>query len=348
MDIRALVCILSWFALGLTIGMAEDCMLSVEFDGENYRLKADASRSEVRRFVKEMFGGAQFNGAGCDNTDCAALQIEGQLSTRRRQCIAEAAKTLESARRAALLKAPWYERYRGPSDSEILACHSANLDDLHDMSEVDTVLSSLEKAVVGLGKVGHSGDFREEQLLYARLASLPCVRRICEIGFNAGHSAAIWLSVNDHAEVLYFDLFDEAAGPAGERFLRETEQLVDPDKRLRIVKGSSTDTLPAFASANPNVKCDLLVVDGGHAREVAYADIANFRPLARSQFHILVVDDTYCDAYWCIGPTKAIEAALADRLIEPPLKVLTMRKPDSNQHNRSIVLRGVALLRYRP
>lgn len=321
--------------------------MSVEFDGESYRLKADASQGEVRQFVENMFGGSQINGAGCDNIECAALQIESQLSTLRRECIAKAEASLESARRAALLRAPWYERYRGPSESELLACRSANLEDDHDMTEVDSVLASLETAVTGLAKVGHSGDFREEQLLYVRLASLPCVRRICEIGFNAGHSAAIWLSANDHAEVLFFDLFDVAAGPPGERFLRESEELVDPDKRLRIIKGSSIDTLPAFASANPDVRCDLLIVDGGHAREVAYADMANFRQLARAEFHILVVDDTYCEAYWCIGPTRAIEEAVDDRLIEPPFQVVTMRRPDPHQHNRSIVLRGVALVRYR-
>jgi len=52
------------------------------------------------------------------------------------------------------------------------------------------------------------------------------------------------------------------------------------------------------------VKCDLLIVDGGHTYEVAISDLKNFAQMA-APGHMLAIDDTPCDAIWCMGPRKA-------------------------------------------
>lgn len=41
---------------------------------------------------------------------------------------------------------------------------------------------------------------------YARTATDPAIRTVCEVGFNAGYSTAVWLSANPLSKVISFDL----------------------------------------------------------------------------------------------------------------------------------------------
>ncbi len=41
---------------------------------------------------------------------------------------------------------------------------------------------------------------------YARTATHPGVRTVCEVGFNAGYSTAVWLAANPLLKVISFDL----------------------------------------------------------------------------------------------------------------------------------------------
>ena len=130
------------------------------------------------------------------------------------------------------------------------------------------------------------------------------VRRICEIGFNAGHSASLWLMANPTAEVLMFDLWAHNSSEIGAKFLLSPEAralgIEDAASRLRIIKGDSTKTVVDFAAENPSVKCDLLSVDGGHTHEIALADIGHMHNLANPRFNTVVIDDTQCDLPWCV------------------------------------------------
>jgi predicted O-methyltransferase YrrM len=136
--------------------------------------------------------------------------------------------------------------------------------------------------------------------MYAALARMSNVRRICEIGFNGGHSASLWLWANPTAEVVMFDLWEHEASPLGEKFLLSDEArslgIVDAASRLKIVKGNSLRSVTQFSAENPSTKCDLLSVDGGHSYEVALADIAHMHNLANPRFNTMLVDDTQCTA----------------------------------------------------
>ena len=140
--------------------------------------------------------------------------------------------------------------------------------------------------------------------MYAALARMSNVRRICEIGFNGGHSASLWLWANPTAEVVMFDLWEHEASPLGEKFLLSDEArslgIVDAASRLKIVKGNSLRSVTQFSAENPSTKCDLLSVDGGHSYEVALADIAHMHNLANPRFNTMLVDDTQCTAGHCV------------------------------------------------
>lgn len=175
-----------------------------------------------------------------------------------------------------------------------------------DLREHDRIAAALEKRLGNASKKmeGHSGNLINERKVYTALARMSNVHRICEIGFNGGHSASLWLWANSNAEVVMFDLWEHDASPLGEKFLLSDEAralgIVDATSRLKIVKGNSLSTVTRFAAENPSTKCDLLSVDGGHSYEVALADVAHMHNLANPHFNTMLVDDTECTLPYCV------------------------------------------------
>ncbi len=132
---------------------------------------------------------------------------------------------------------------------------------------------------------GHSGQLPEQILTYIQLVRAPFVRRVCETGFNAGHSTFTWLASNPDVHVYSFDIGDHRYS----RRVAESLSGMFPG-RLTLTWGDSVQTLPAFRKSNPGVSCDVIVVDGGHTAEIAQADMDNFRPMA-SKTNLVVLDD---------------------------------------------------------
>ena len=133
---------------------------------------------------------------------------------------------------------------------------------------------------------GNSADFRGQYRLFYWLARRPWVSTICEIGFNAGHSTLQWLASNDTTTVYSFDV-----GIHGyTRPMAEYLQQIFPG-RLHLIIGDSRQTVPRFSATNRHVKCDLMIIDGGHSYEVAFSDLENMRSLANKHHNIVIFDD---------------------------------------------------------
>ena len=133
---------------------------------------------------------------------------------------------------------------------------------------------------------GHSGVLSHQSRLFHWLAGRPWVNTICETGFNAGHGTLQWLTGSDHAHVYSFDI--------GTHFY--THHMADYLNRTfpgrhHIIFGDSTKTMPRFAAIHPEVKCDVILVDGGHSHGVAIADLKNFRKFVKVERNVLVLDD---------------------------------------------------------
>ncbi|KAJ3334980.1 hypothetical protein HDU93_006897, partial [Gonapodya sp. JEL0774] len=77
--------------------------------------------------------------------------------------------------------------------------------------------------------------------------------------------------------------------------------------RFHIEDGDSLMTVPWFQMANPDVKCDLIHVDGGHSYQMAYADLWMLRVMANRQRHVVLMDDLNCQTPSCEGPMRAWE-----------------------------------------
>lgn len=121
--------------------------------------------------------------------------------------------------------------------------------------------------------------------MYFHVARGPTVKNICEVGFNAGHSAAVFLNANPQATVHSFDIGQFPYTRGNVRLMKELF-----DNRFDFILGPSATTVPDFQWRRTDVKCDVISVDGDHSTEGTYADLVNFRKLASCRNWVLMDD----------------------------------------------------------
>mmetsp|Transcript_47832 Transcript_47832/g.104113 ORF Transcript_47832/g.104113 Transcript_47832/m.104113 type:complete len:284 (+) Transcript_47832:52-903(+) len=121
--------------------------------------------------------------------------------------------------------------------------------------------------------------------MYFHVARGPTVKNICEVGFNAGHSAAVFLNANPEATVYSFDIAQFIYTRGNLALMKDLF-----GSRFEFILGPSADTLPEFSRRRPDVKCDVISIDGDHSHEGTYADILNFRKLASCRNWVFMDD----------------------------------------------------------
>jgi hypothetical protein len=171
----------------------------------------------------------------------------------------------------------------------------------------------LELAATG----DHEGDVvtcNGEEDAFVKMVQKDDVKTVCETGFNRGFTSLLWLVANKDVRVFSFDLGLHATVQKGTAFLKSNFVDAKGSPRLTLTLGDSTKTIPEFIASHPDVKCDLVLVDGGHEASVAQADLRNFKELARPGATV-IMDDTPCNAAWCVGPTKAWGEAVSTGLV---------------------------------
>ena len=133
------------------------------------------------------------------------------------------------------------------------------------------------------------------------------VRTVCETGFNAGHSAAIWLEGTDVREVHSFDLFSHTYSNASARLV----SALYPG-RFKLHPGNTLRTVHHFA-ARASTKCDLWYIDGGHVGNVPASDMLNALASSHNQT-LLIADD--CSRKW-MAVRGAFESLEKDGSVRP-------------------------------
>jgi predicted O-methyltransferase YrrM len=125
---------------------------------------------------------------------------------------------------------------------------------------------------------------------------------IMEIGFNAGHSAEVFLNNNNNLILTSFDLGEHNYVATAKKYIDS----VYPD-RHKLILGDSSKTIPLFIKENKDTKFDFIFIDGGHNYEMAKTDMENCKFLAHKDT-IVALDDTIFkkewEKYYTIGPTR--------------------------------------------
>ncbi len=135
---------------------------------------------------------------------------------------------------------------------------------------------------------------------------------VMEIGFNAGHSAEIFLSTNLNIKLTSFDIGIHNYTAIGKEYIDITYP-----NRHTLILGDSTQSVVKYIEENPNKKFDLLFIDGGHEYGVAKADITNCKRLAHKD-SVVIVDDIVKNGIrsWNLGPNRAWKEELENKSIK--------------------------------
>jgi hypothetical protein len=169
--------------------------------------------------------------------------------------------------------------------------------------EVNTILKDIVQ-IVTTSRVElegnafyHSGSFYIYPKLYTKQLNLfwcgkQAVTRICEIGFNAGHSSML-LVLGREKTPIDFTLFDIGHHAYTKPCVNYIQSKF-PHVRFEYVEGDSTVTMPKWIEMNKSlVGCyDVVHVDGGHSDECIVNDIKNADILLKRD-GIMIVDDTH-------------------------------------------------------
>jgi predicted O-methyltransferase YrrM len=158
---------------------------------------------------------------------------------------------------------------------------------------------------------GYSQQVPGQIAFLQKMGSLPWVKRVMEIGFNAGHSAELFLSSNPIMELVSFDIGHHDYLKHGKEFIDK----IYPNRHTLII-GNSLNTVPEYSkTAKP---FDLIFIDGGHDYPIAYGDIMNCKKLAHKDT-IVIMDDTMKTKNWLMGwnygPNRAWSDCIANKVI---------------------------------
>jgi predicted O-methyltransferase YrrM len=182
---------------------------------------------------------------------------------------------------------------------------------------------------------GNTSQFSSSPMTLLKAAQqVPLDGTICEIGFNAGHSAIAYLSANPKARIISFDLGHHLYSWKALEVLQQTY----PDATIQLVIGDSARSVPDFIKLHPHIKCDLIFIDGGHTYEQAMTDLKNMKALANPAGHVVIIDD--------VSMTAAVQQAwlqsLQDGLIEASTELDTLLLPaNAQRHLYREVIRGI-------
>ena len=138
----------------------------------------------------------------------------------------------------------------------------------------------------------------------ALVALWPTTPLVCEIGFNAGHSAIAWLEGRADSQLRSFELGSQPWHRPAAKFVQQRYGR----HRFGMTLGPSQTTVPKAEARG--LKCDILSIDGDHLLRPAMQDIANMRKLAKPGLHVVVMDDTNCHWGMCHSPNRAVFNAM--------------------------------------
>eukprot|EP00960_Hanusia_phi_P055992 763124-Hanusia_phi.AAC.2 len=137
-------------------------------------------------------------------------------------------------------------------------------------------------------RTGHVGENNFETLTYWSKLKLfkQNIIHVCETGFNAGHSAVIFLEGDNRTVYHGWDLGTEfsAAKVVAGKLSQEY------GARFHITWGSTFDTLPEYFRRERNHLCDVVVIDAEHTYKAVLFELQIFKHYLGGDWLIFVDD----------------------------------------------------------
>tara|TARA_B100000131_G_scaffold230961_1_gene222720 strand:- start:468 stop:1055 length:588 start_codon:yes stop_codon:yes gene_type:complete len=159
---------------------------------------------------------------------------------------------------------------------------------------------------------GYSDEISDNTNFLQNIVNDENIKSVLEIGFHWGHSSDTFLRSNKEAMVTSFDIGHPNIS-LGREYLSKKY-----GERHTLIIGNSKESIPQFISSNPDVKFDLIFIDGGHLYDVVKSDMENCMKLAHEN-SILILDDVIFDkryeASWTRDPTKVWNEFLSNNRI---------------------------------
>jgi hypothetical protein len=188
--------------------------------------------------------------------------------------------------------------YKKPSIDFMAFCENYKVVDIPTLyhqviATNDSMITALSEIIKSSGELlegnvfyeHHSSDFTVNSAFHHKRLNLFYYGKlavdILEIGFNAGHSALLYLLANTYSKIHFFDLGEHQYSRLCFDYLNETFP-----GRLSVTWGDSTVTIPR----HPKQLFDFIHIDGGHTRFIAESDVHNCRTLANSQTLVMIDD----------------------------------------------------------
>ncbi len=96
---------------------------------------------------------------------------------------------------------------------------------------------------------GHSQQDQGSTEFLQNIIRDPNITSVMEIGFNAGHSAELFLKSNPHVHLTSFDIGTHYYTLLGKQYIDKTYP-----NRHTLIMGDSTITVPQFIKNNPTTQ----------------------------------------------------------------------------------------------
>ncbi|OZF47018.1 class I SAM-dependent methyltransferase [Rhodococcus sp. 14-1411-2a] len=167
-------------------------------------------------------------------------------------------------------------------------------------------LEALVHRTATAGEPFERGADEAEQAYLSSLAARPSTKLICEIGFNAGFSSWAFLDASPDTTVVSFDLAAYAYSDAAKAHIDEHFP-----GRHTLIQGDSHTTIAAYAKEHPDMRFDVIFIDGDHSVEGARADLDDLRALATAE-SVVIMDDITPWLWFGEGPTQAWQDAVEE------------------------------------
>ena len=155
---------------------------------------------------------------------------------------------------------------------------------------------------------GFSQQLPQQVEHLTKCVSNDTIQTMLEIGFNAGHSAEIFLEANPRLHLISYDLKAHDYTASGKEFI----DLTYPGRHT-IIYGDSKITVP-----EDNNTYDAFFIDGGHDYICANADIRNCYRLAKHG-SLVIVDDVVSPTnqqQWSVDPSRVWQEVLQEGLVK--------------------------------